>query len=63
MKTETRFNASDIHLNKEKENCKHPMLQPALNKTGFHTGLYKCIKCDTLIKDTLGIMMVKELVF
>ncbi len=63
MKTETRFNASTVHLNNGTENCKHPMLQPALTKSGFHTGFYICVKCGKNIQDTVGTMMVKELFF
>ena len=43
--------------------CKHPLLQPTLNKNGFHTGVYVCIKCNEVIQDHTGTMMVKELYF
>ena len=63
MKTETSLNTNALHLNNNTANCKHPMLQPALNKSGFHTGLYVCVKCDKQIQDTAGILMMKELFF
>jgi hypothetical protein len=63
MKTETRFDMSTVHLNNGKETCKHPILHPTLTKSGFHTGFYTCLKCDEIIKDTRGTLMVKELFF
>lgn len=63
MKTETRFNMSTVHLNNGKENCNHPMLQPALNEKGFHTGFYLCIKCGKQIQDNGGTLRIKELFF
>ena len=63
MKTETRFNVSAVYLDNGKETCNHPMLHPTLNKSGFHTGFYTCVKCNKLIKDNMGMMMVKELIF
>jgi hypothetical protein len=63
MKTEVRFNAENIQLDSGKEYCNHPMLHPTLNKNGFHTGFYVCLKCDKTIKDNVGTLRVKELFF
>jgi hypothetical protein len=63
MDTENRYNSSTVHLNIGHQNCKHPMLQPTLTKSGFHTGIYVCIKCDKIIQDTLGTLMIQELSF
>ena len=63
MKTEARFDMSTVHLNNGKESCNHPMLHPTLTKSGFHTGFYVCVKCNKIIKDTAGNLMVKELFF
>ena len=63
MKTENKFNTSAVHLNNGNEDCKHPLLQPTLTSKGIRTGLYICIKCNEIIKDTLGTLMVKELSF
>jgi len=63
MKTEARFNTNKVQLDSGKEYCNHPLLHPTLNKSGFHTGFYVCVKCHKIIKDNMGTLMVKELFF
>ncbi|HXD94499.1 MAG TPA: hypothetical protein VNX01_14930 [Bacteroidia bacterium] len=60
MKTETSCFRNEHTC---KQGCKHPLLQATRNKNGFHTGVYVCIKCNEVIQDHSGIMMVKELSF